>query len=264
MRKRADGKLLVRGQRAPKMLDVSKLSYDDRKRILERSKEEAAREAKKLTKLKDKDLKVPTDDQRFITAPHAGGHPKQSQEGDIIMARKQTEEATANDAAEVTSANSAEAQGEATSNSAEAQGEATSNSAEGTAAEGKAKIQRLNEAQVARIRELRNTPKADDPSKCAYTHKSAAELCTVEFGFTVTPGTISQVARNRSYKDPNYIPTYDGHQDIGNRAEYQAKKAEEKAAKEAAKAAADAAKAEAAQADADAAEDAGAEGSEAA
>ena len=253
MRKRADGKLLVRGQRAPKMLDVSKLSYDDRKRILERSKEEAAREAKKLTKLKDKDLKVPTDDQRFITAPHAGGHPKQSQEGDIIMARKQTEEATANDTNEVTSANSAEAQGEA-----------TSNSAEGTAAEGKAKIQRLNEAQVARIRELRNTPKADDPSKCAYTHKSAAELCTVEFGFTVTPGTISQVARNRSYKDPNYIPTYDGHQDIGNRAEYQAKKAEEKAAKEAAKAAADAAKAEAAQADADAAEDAGAEGSEAA
>lgn len=70
---------------------------------------------------------------------------------------------------------------------------------------------KISAEQVAKVRELRNTAKADDATKCAYTHKQVADMVGL------TPGTVSMIARNKSHVDPAYTPIYDGKQDHGPR-----------------------------------------------
>lgn len=44
-----------------------------------------------------------------------------------------------------------------------------------------------------------------ETGRAVYSHKALAEM------FNTTPGTISQIVRNRVYKDANYKPVNDGN-----------------------------------------------------
>ena len=58
--------------------------------------------------------------------------------------------------------------------------------------------------QVAQIRADRAVPAEEDPTRPANSH---AMLAT-KYG--TTAGVISQIVRNRTYKDAAYTPTFDG------------------------------------------------------
>lgn len=70
--------------------------------------------------------------------------------------------------------------------------------------------QSFTDEQIKKIRSLRaevhpaGDPKAGQP---VYSHKKLADE------FNTTAGVISQIVRNRTYKDPDYKPTNDGFRD---------------------------------------------------
>ena len=55
---------------------------------------------------------------------------------------------------------------------------------------------------IAEIRALRAEKRED--GKPMHSHAALAKR------FDTTPGAISHIVRNRTYKDPNYVPTNDG------------------------------------------------------
>lgn len=61
--------------------------------------------------------------------------------------------------------------------------------------------------QIAQIRNLRAERHPDGHEKAGkpiYTHAALADM------FGTKAGVISQIVRNRSHKDPNYVPVNDG------------------------------------------------------
>lgn len=70
-----------------------------------------------------------------------------------------------------------------------------------TAAPAKQFAGRLTPEQIKEIRELRAESKPEGGP--VYSHAALAAR------FGTNPGAISQIVRNRSYKDENYVPTND-------------------------------------------------------
>ena len=74
---------------------------------------------------------------------------------------------------------------------------------EATASESKLPGRKVfNSETIAEIRALRAEKRED--GKPLHSHAALAKR------FDTTPGAISHIVRNRTYKDPNYVPTNDG------------------------------------------------------
>lgn len=61
----------------------------------------------------------------------------------------------------------------------------------------------FDDEQIAQIRADRAV--SNDAGKPAYSHAALAKK------YGTTAGVISQIVRNRSYKNENYVPTHDGN-----------------------------------------------------
>lgn len=86
--------------------------------------------------------------------------------------------------------------------------------------------QRLSQEVVNAIRAMRAEPN-EDCTGSAHTHVQVGEA------FGVSPGVVSMICRNRSYVDRDYVPLWDGFQDLGPRkpkAEVEAEAEEQEAA----------------------------------
>lgn len=62
---------------------------------------------------------------------------------------------------------------------------------------------RFSPEQISEIRTMR-AERSEETGRPAWSHAKLAER------FETTAGVISQIVRNRTYKDPNYTPTNDG------------------------------------------------------
>lgn len=73
---------------------------------------------------------------------------------------------------------------------------------------------RFTPDQIKEMRDLRamRYPEGHEHAgKICWSHAALAKK------FNTTPGVVSHIVRNRTYKDPDYVPVNDGHLDRSNK-----------------------------------------------